>query len=148
MRRLLITVTAVATLALPATVTAFAMSSPASAASGVTCKKLTGTISGNITISKCTPKSKTNKSASAPALSLASGGTLTWSKSAQTTTVNLSTSNPGQGACKKGSSEYDVTGTVTGGTSTYTQSGDAVSGKACLASSGSLSLVKGTVMTL
>jgi hypothetical protein len=148
MRRLLVTVTVVATLALPATFSAFALSSPASAASGVSCQKLTGTITGDITISKCTPKSKTNKTASGLAVSLASSGTLTWSKSGQTTNVTLSTSSPGQGACKAGSTEYDVTGTVTGGTSTYTQSGDAVSGKACVTSGGSLSLVKKSVMTL
>ncbi|HXQ59962.1 MAG TPA: hypothetical protein VN799_07675, partial [Acidimicrobiales bacterium] len=80
MRRLLTAVATVAALAMPASIAAFTLSSPASAAgSSVTCKKLTGTITGNITISKCSPKSKTNKSASGVAASLATGGTVTWS---------------------------------------------------------------------
>ena len=82
MRRSFVAAATVTALVLPASITALVLSTPASAAgSSVTCKKLTGTISSNITISKCTPESKTNKSASAPAASLATGGgTLTWSR--------------------------------------------------------------------
>jgi hypothetical protein len=149
MRRLFIAAAVASAVALPVSVTAVAFAGPASAAATpVACKKLSGTITGSITISKCSPKSKTNKSAGGLAASLASGGTITWTPSNQTTTVSLSVSSPGQGACKKGSTEYDVTGSVTGGTSTYTHSGDAVAGKACATSGGSLSLVKHTSLTL
>jgi hypothetical protein len=148
MRRFLVAISAVTVVALPASVVAVSFSSPASAAtSSVSCKKLTGNIASTVTISKCKPKSKTNKSASAPATSLASGGTITWASSGQTTTVTLSVNQSGT-ACPKGDSEYIVTGSVTGGTSTYTHSGDAVNGEACLTSSGNLSLVKKTVITL
>jgi hypothetical protein len=41
-----------------------------------------------------------------------------------------------------------VTGSVTGGSSTYTSSGDAISADVCAAGSGKLSLVKGTSMHL
>jgi hypothetical protein len=41
-----------------------------------------------------------------------------------------------------------VSGSVTGGTSTYTHSGDTVSARACVSASGSLSLVKKTTMNL
>jgi len=150
MRRFLVAITAMTVIALPASVAAVSLSSPASAAaasSAVSCKKLTGNISGNITISKCKPKSKTNKSASAPATSLASGGTITWASSGQTTTVSLTVTQEGT-ACPKGDTEYVVSGSVTGGSSTYTKSGDAVAGEACLTGSGNLSLVKKTSITL
>jgi hypothetical protein len=148
MRRFLVAITAMTVVALPASVAAVSLASPASAAaSSVSCKKLSGNISGNVTISKCKPKSKTNKSASAPATSLASGGTITWASSGQTTTVTLSINQSGT-ACPKGDNEYIVTGSVTGGTSSYTKSGDAVNGEACLTGSGNLSLVKKTSITL
>ena len=93
---------------------------PASAASSITCKGLAGTATGTVTVSKCTPKSKTNKSASGAAASLLSGGTITWTPSKQTTVTKLTVTSPGQGGCKKGSAEEDAKGSATGGTSTYT----------------------------
>ena len=151
MRRLFLVVTATIVLAVPASITAALVSSPAGASSAVACKKLSGSIATTFTVTKCSPKVKkgADKSASGSSSSLASGnGTLTWSKSGQTTTVSLSVSSPGQGGCPSGSTEYDVTGSVTGGTSTYTGSGDAVSGRACASPTGSLSLVKKTSLSL
>jgi hypothetical protein len=147
MRRFVVVLSSIACLAIPVSMAGL-WNGPASAASSVTCKKLVGTITGNVKVSACLPTSKTEKSASAPAASLASGGTLTWN-SGKTTTLTLSTSSPGQGACKKGSSEYDATGTVTGGTSTYTHAGDVVSGRVCVnTTTGAISLVPKTVMSL
>jgi hypothetical protein len=111
---------------------------------GVTCAKVSGKLTGAISLKKCTPKSPTNKSAKGPGASLTSSGTLTWKKSHQTTVVSASASSAGQGGCKNGSTEHDVTGSVTGGTSTYTHSGDYVYLRLCVAGSGAVSLVKGT----
>jgi hypothetical protein len=148
MRRMFVAVAAAATLAVPAA--AFlATSSPATASSSVSCKKVTGSISGTITMKSCTPKDKNNKSLSGIATQLATGGTLTWSPSNGTTIVgNINTTSPGQGGCKNGSTEYDTTGTVTGGTSTYTHVNDTLTSRTCVTSKGKLSLVKGTVATL
>ena len=111
---------------------------------GVTCAKVSGKLTATISLKKCTPKSATNKSAKGPGASLTSSGTLTWKKSHQTTVVSASASSVGQGGCPSGSTERDVTGSVTGGTSTYTHSGDDVHLRLCVAGSGAVSLVKGT----
>jgi hypothetical protein len=112
---------------------------------GVTCAKVSGKLSGKISFKKCTPKSPTNKSAKGPGASLTSSGTLKWKKSGQTTVISASAAaSSGQGGCKHGSTERDVTGSVTGGTSTYTKTGDYVSLRLCVSGSGSVSLVKGS----
>jgi hypothetical protein len=147
MRRLILAGTAAIALAVPVSITAALVATPAGAAAGVSCKKLTGSIASTFTISACKPANKKNKSATGTSSSLATGsGTLTWSKSGQTTTVSLSVTSKGQGGCSAGSTEYDVSGTVTGGTSTYTKTGDAVSGRACASATGSLSLVNKTAL--
>jgi hypothetical protein len=151
MRRVLLAAVAVATVAIPTTVAVAGITTPAWASSSVTCKVVKGSVSSNtITFSKCSPKSKTNKSASAAASSLQgeAGGTLTWTKSAQTTVIQVSTTSPGQGGCPKGSTEYDATGSVTGGTSTYTHVGDAVSSRLCLSAKFTFTLVKKTTAEL
>ena len=117
MRRALLMVAAAATLSVPASAAIIGTSVPAWASSGVTCGKLAGSFPGTVTFGKCTPKNKADKAATTSAASLATGGTLTWGPSGGTTTLKVSIAAPGQGACKKGSSEYIVTGSVTGGTS-------------------------------
>ncbi|HXQ61242.1 MAG TPA: IPT/TIG domain-containing protein [Acidimicrobiales bacterium] len=113
-------------------------------ASSVQCAKLTGSATGTMTISKCTPKVAGNKSATATAF----GSTVTWKSSGQTTDESNGMSSPGQGACAAGSTEEDISGNVTGGTSTYTAVGDVVSAQICVSSSGKLSLVKGTTYSV
>ncbi len=112
----------------------------------ITCGKLSGSVTTGynfaITLSKCSPASKGNRSASGSALG--GGYTFTWSTSGQTTIDSLSLAPAPAGACAKGGSEFDITGTVTGGTSTYTQVGDPVSVRVCLSKSGKVSLVSGT----
>ena len=89
------------------------------------------------------------KTASAKSSALATGkGTLTWLPSKKTTIVSGSVASKGQGGCAIGSTEYDLSGTVTGGTATYTKKGDTVKGRACLSATGALSLVPGTSLTL
>jgi hypothetical protein len=147
MRRLLAVAAIATAISIPASVATVGFAGPAFAASGVTCTGLKGTDSGTVTISKCTPSGgKGYKSASGAAASLATGGTITWSKSSATTTIG-----PGQGGCKKKSTEYDFSGKVTAASTTGTgipAVGDSVSARACVTSAGKLSLVKGTVMDL
>jgi len=125
----------------------------AGAASGTTCSKASGNASSTITLKKCsfaTGKDKTNKSLSGQTTSLASGGTLTWSPSGQTTIIGPpSFTSVGQGGCKTNNTEYDASGTVVGGTSTHTQAGDTFSARVCLNNKNNkISLVKGTVVVL
>ena len=114
-------------------------------AAGPVCAKLAGTISGTVTLSKCTPKSATYASASAKASALTSSGTFKWSSSAKTTKVSDTVSSPGRGACTTGSIEKDVVGTVTGGSAKkYAAPGDLVSVQMCESGTGKLTLVSGT----
>ncbi len=151
MRRLIMVVAAVVTVAVPTSIAAVALAPSAGASSGTTCAKLSGSITGPITFKKCTftsGKDKTNKSLVGSAAKLAGGGTLTWSPSGQTTIVGSpSFSSPGQGACKAKYTEYIAHGTVTGGTSTHTQSGDSFSSTVCVKGS-KIELLKGTVAHL
>jgi hypothetical protein len=113
--------------------------------SSVQCAKVTGNATGTMAISKCKPKAAGYKSATATAF----GGTLTWKTSGRTTVASLDdTSSPGQGACPAGDTEEDVSGSVSGGTSTYTATGDTVAAQLCVSPSGKLSLVKGTTFGL
>jgi hypothetical protein len=148
---MIIAIAATAALAVPTSVAVVGSSAPAWAASSITCTSVKGTISGSVTISKCSPETKaqkkTDKSASAPSVSLATGGTLTWTTSGLTTVTSLTVTSPGQGACPAKSTEEDATGTVTGGTSDLTHVGDTVSVKACLKGS-KISLLKGTTAAL
>jgi hypothetical protein len=155
MRRLLTGAAVAVALSIPASVAAVGVvsSAPAFASSSITCTSLKGTITGTVTIGKCTPSGgKGYKSASAPASSLASGGTLTWTKSGATTTVSLSVTSPGQGGCKKGYVEEDATGSVTAASTTgagIPAVGDATSARACAdISNGKITLVKGSTFSL
>ncbi len=116
------------------------------ASSSVSCKKLTGTVTGNITISKCKPKNSQYVSATGATSSLETGGPVTWSPSKQTTSSSTTVSSPGQGACAAGSTEEDATGTVTAQSkhNKYTKVGDVVSLRVCVDGSGNISLVPNT----
>jgi len=146
MRRIATVATTSLALTVFATLAGLAITStPALAASGISCSSLKGTATGTVTIGRCAPQQKANTSASGAATSLISGGTVTWKSSGQTTIITLSVHSPGQGSCKKGSKEEDATGSVTGGTSTYTKAGNPVAIRACFTQQGgTLSLVKGS----
>jgi hypothetical protein len=151
MRRLILMVAAVATVAVPTGIAVVTMAPAAGAASGTTCSKMTGNISTNVVFKKClftSGKDKTNKTLSGKTSALATGGTLTWAPSGQTTIVGSPTfTSPGQGACKPKNTEYVAHATVTGGTSTHTKVGDTFASTVCLKAS-KLSLLKGTVAHL
>jgi hypothetical protein len=115
------------------------------ATSGLSCSKVAGKSTTTIKISVCTPFSTLNRVARAPGSFLSSGGTLTWSRSFQTTLVTLSSTSPGQGACPRNFVEHDLTGSVTGGTSVYTLATDPVSIRVCeSARTHAVKLVAGT----
>jgi len=116
--------------------------------SGVDCVALSGSLSKKITIAKCGPTSPKNKSLTGLGSALSSGGALTWAKSGQTTIVALTSHDEGQASCKTGSTAIVSTGTVTGGTSTYTSAGDHVSITVCETTRGAVTLMKGTTASL
>ncbi len=149
MRRVILAVAALAMMAVPVGITAVSLAPTANAGSSITCAKLSGTITGTITIKKCSPKNNSYKSLSGTATQLASGGKLTWAPGGQTTIVSEpSVSSPGQGACKPNNTEYISTGTVTGGTSTYTHVGDTFHSTDCVSNKNSkIALLKGTVLS-
>jgi hypothetical protein len=154
MRRIFAVAAITAAISVPVSMASLGVASgQAFAASSVTCSSLKGKDSGTVTIAKCTPSGgKGYKTASGTAVTLATGGNITWKSSKATTTIgDTSTSSPGQGGCKKGSTEYDFTGEVTAASASGTgipAVGDTVSARACVTSKGALSLVKGSVMDL
>ena len=140
-----VALTAVA-LAIPSA-TLVGIAAPAGAVSHVTCTALTGTTSGTVTVSKCTPASTTYKTVTGTSLKLALGGTLKWAPSGKTTIVGKPTLNTKGKACPKGSTEEVATGKVTGGTSTYTKKGDVFSASVCLTGS-KVNILKGSKVLL
>jgi hypothetical protein len=151
MRRILLTAAIGLGAAVPigAAVATVAPQVASAASSSVSCSKLTGTATTSVTISKCSPKNKQYVSASAPTASLASGGgTITWSPSTKTSTISVTFKQAKKNRCTKGATEYDAKGKVTGGTASYTKTGDKVVVDVCVASSGAVTLVPGTKAAL
>jgi hypothetical protein len=145
MRRFTIAIATAMALSVSTMVAVVGLSTPAFAASKVSCSTLTGTATGTVNVTKCAPSSTSSVSVSGASSSLLSGGIITWSPSQQTSIIKLNVKSPGRGKCGKGSTEEDAKGSVTGGTSTYTHTGDQVAIKACFAKvGGKLSLVKGS----
>jgi len=100
-------------------------------ASHVTCTQVKGTITGNITFKDCTPRSREKKATILTvSIWVGNGGTLTWNGGK--TTVVSGTYTLGGNACAARDLQINVTGSVTGGTSTYTKKGDVVSGVGCV----------------
>jgi virginiamycin B lyase len=110
----------------------------------VSCSKLSGNVSSSVHFRMCAPLQKRNRSASAPGTLFTSGGTLTWKPSGQTSSASLSSTSPGRGVCRTNSIELDVTGTITGGTSTYTHTDDPVTIRLCETDRGAVKLVPGS----
>jgi len=161
MRRLTAAVATAIALAVPTSVASLGMAGTAGAAastvaaksSAVTCASLKGTITGSVTISKCSPSGGAGyKSATAPSSSLAGGGNLTWSKSGATTTIgDTSASTVTPNKCGTKGTEYSFTGKVTAASTKgkgIPAVGSAVKALACVASSGSVTLLKGTTIHL
>jgi hypothetical protein len=160
MRRLLTVVAVAAAMSIPASAAVVGFAGTAGAAgSSVQCTSLKGTISGTVTIAKCTPANpnkkvaKLYKKATGTSASLATGGNITWNGGA-TTTIGDATVGGGssQGPCKKGNTEYTFSGTVTAASTSGTgipAVGDAINASACVSSkTGKIALAPGTVMNL
>ena len=158
MRRVLLAIAAAVSFSVPASVALIGTSSPAFAASSLTCTKLGGNFNTSITIKKCSvlpADKKTYKSASVVVSTLASGGTFTWSSSGATTTLGpASITSPGRGRCSAYDTEQDITAIVTGGTSVVTNGGDTFTADVCVYNprgnnpGGMTHLVKGTTVSI
>ena len=139
----------IATSVLLAGSVAFAFGSPASAATpaipGIACKRLVGTVTGNVTLKRCTGNTG-GASQPMPATSLASGGTIKWVNS-KTTTVKLTVTAGDNSLCAAGSSEYDAKGRTTADTTGSVIIGGRVKAKVCVDSLGNISLVPNTRAT-
>lgn len=120
---------------------------PAGASAPVSCAKVTGNVSGHVTLKGC---GGGLGKGSSPANALATTGTIHWKGHHKgTTTVTItSVSTPVVSRCAKGSTEMDATGTVTADTSGKVAVGSPVSGDVCVTAHGAISLVKHTVATL
>jgi hypothetical protein len=152
MRRLLLVVAAVATVAVPSSIAVVALAPPATAAVSLTCTKLSGSVSGPVTVKKCSvvkADKKLYKTLTATSgIDLASGGTLTWSSSGTTTVIGAPTVTSPTGNCPTKDSEELATGTVTGGSSAVTHAGDTFRAEVCITSKNKIKLAKGTVVDL
>ena len=144
MRRLLLSGMAVAGLTVPLATVVMAPAAHANA--GIQCNKIKGSAAGSVTVSNCAPEPKTAKKThkmlvAASALTLGTGGTLTWNGgstvtiSAPTLTTYGGAGNPPipAGVCpKSGSLSYWVaSATVTAGDGVVAITGDTFSANIC-----------------
>jgi hypothetical protein len=146
MRRILATAVALAIPISASTVAIAGTIGTAGASSPVTCNKVTGSLTGTVHFKGCkTPWASGN----AVGTDLANGGTLSWGgKHAGSVSFSGSVTRAGQGICSAGSTEYvasDVVTAVTGSASSVVKVGDSVRGKACVSSSGQLTLISGNI---
>ncbi|MFZ0665802.1 MAG: hypothetical protein WAM97_08595 [Acidimicrobiales bacterium] len=117
------------------------------AGTSVKCKNITGTITGNVSVTKCNDKANTGGSGSAPASSLISGsGKITWNGTGTTKLDNVVPTQAGT-ACPSGSTEYMVTGDVKGGTGaakTSIPKGWTFTVNVCVDGSGNITMAPGS----
>ena len=157
MRRMIISVAALAALATPASL--LTMSSlPAGAVTtpkSIPCTKVSGTASakGVVTITNCTVPAADKvlyKSAAAPVASLITGkGKITWSSSKKTTQISVTFGLATKNGCSKtvGSNEYNIKGKVVkGGTAatTVTPVNQPIAMSICLSKTNVVTLAPGT----
>jgi hypothetical protein len=152
MRRLIFVGATVAALAVPTSLAVVTLAPQAGATVSLTCAKLKGTTNGPVTATKCSVSKadkKLFKNLTAPsAISLATGGTLTWSSSGETVTIGTPSLVSGSGGCPKKDTEEIATGVVTGGSSTVTNAGDTFRADVCIAGNGKIKNAKGSVIDL
>jgi trimeric autotransporter adhesin len=114
----------------------------------ISCAHATGSVdvttyAFTVTLSRCAPVSKENRTGTLTGS--IEGGTVVWQPSGQTTVGSLQMLSAPEGLCPKRMSELDVTGIITGGTSTYTVVGDAVTIHGCWnTTTNRVTLAKGT----
>ncbi len=135
MRRMISAATVAVALTASASVATVVVSTPAWAGSSAACKKLEGYASGShkFQLKKCMPPNaeKTLTGVGAELTTVGGPTTYTWRwNDRATTVVSLSVARTA-GVCGSGYSGYTDTGTVTGGSSTYTHVNDVVSMLVC-----------------
>jgi hypothetical protein len=153
MRRLLMGVAALTTVALPISVAVVVAAPAANAGVSLTCAKIKGSETGSVTVLKCSVSKadkKTYKEATVSnAAALVAGGTLHWSSSGATTIVSAPTlSTPPAGTCSAKDTAERATGSVTGGSSAVTHAGDTFKATVCISKSGKISEAKGVPVDL
>jgi hypothetical protein len=118
----------------------------------VRCLRLTGNVSTTFTLARCRPKNSQYLTATGPGEYFArnlGSETLTWSPSGQTSVLEGITATTNLQTCPNGVYETDIIGRAwPGGTSPYPQEYSKVKIRACVDSSGNLSLVPGTKAVL
>jgi hypothetical protein len=144
---------------------AIPLSAPASAAAAPTCKKISspppkkikGVLTGNGTLSQCSPVAAIGASGKQVVrIGIKVGGktvtqsTVTWASGKGTTIQNLVyLVLKTKGKCPASSSaHFKVTGTVTGGTNKAIKKGAKIVSSLCIAKNNSATLEPGTVVTL
>jgi hypothetical protein len=125
----------------------FAFAAPGSAATpGIACKSMTGTITGTVTLKKCTGNTGA-ASKPLPAMQLESGGKITW-KNNKTTTVTLTVKQGPGTKCATGSTEFDASGKTTADTTGSAKVKGKVAAKVCVSAAGKVTLLPGTQATI
>lgn len=156
MRRVFLAAGVVVSLSMSASVAAVIAPAPAWAGSSLTCKTLTGYTTGShkFHLKKCMPPN-TEKTLTGLGIDLTTVGgpiTDTWKWNGGATTIVSLTVAPTAGVCGAGYTGYTDTGTVIGGTSTYTNVNDMVSIVLCKKSAMpyryELRLARGTTASL
>ncbi len=146
MRRLMLVVAA---LTIPVAAASVGLSGPAGASAPVSCSKVSGNLGTSLTFGGCGGGLGKGSAVAPGAISSPTTLTIAWKgKHKGTTTISVTVTSPPTSACKTGSTEYDASGTVTADTSGKVAVTSAVSGKACVDSSGNVSLVKHTTFVL
>jgi hypothetical protein len=151
MRRILLTVAA---MLIPAAGLTLGVAGTAGAGTlKITCTTVTGTVSGDITISGCTGGNTGGASTPKPTLSLSTGGVTTW-VSGSTTTVGVPTTTaitatkcpgyvkPPKGTTPPEPSALAVTGSVTGDTGDGMLLPATESGEVCVGLDGTITALK------
>jgi hypothetical protein len=134
MRRLVVAATMAVALAVGGSAATLVTSTAAWANSSVSCGKLTGYSRGayKFQLKRCTPTSAERTLSGLGADLVRVGGPIShsWEWNGGATTI-VSVTVVQSGTCPAGYTAYSVTGTVTGGTSTYTHVGDSIQMSVC-----------------
>ena len=148
MRRMILAIAALALPVVGASAGVVATAGTAGASAPASCTKVSGNVAGTLTFNGC--GGGLGKGTASGSLFPAGAGTITWKghHNGTTTLGNVNFAPQGQGGCKTGSAEQDITGTVTADTSKAKLVGTAVSGRVCVDPAGNQSLVKHTTFVL
>ncbi len=121
----------------------------AAATGPVSCTTISGTAPNAVTLSGCTPKSTTSKSASISSNLIGNAaGAITWHPSSKTSYVVGGWTAKGQGVCAAKYTEEDFSGAVMSGSSTYTHFFDRASIRLCLAANNTVKIAPGSKVAL